>query len=467
MHRNIRRRVSTSRMRYVHDYWMPFGNEVRWDSVNVCSRITDFFYCKRRYVSDQAWNVEAMQIGGTINMETALGMFRVLPRELLHSLFDRISVKQLLSITLTSSIFNSEVQRYLLLENARRKFLAETTAYMEENIIDFDPFYSWGMLLKASTIVMDSRKRCSFLASFFSKNEMITNWPGWGRCFMAFCEKWDFHECETLMHAILHFTDLNQLLYEILPEEVGKYPSLEMEIRLRLRGLFMSHSTKDERDYGFWISAILRTQETTELQGKLFMIMFGPVKITESRREIIDWEVLCDGSVNLQHIYMRLLGPIALSFHHLENTSSLECYAWTDDQIFTLLEQISSVPNAWALHTSAALLALHPRIMHIALLKRLSEGRTNEAAYLFHAIKAVLHRWGIFVSGAISDAMLKTFRALPTIHRRLFLGSLLRAESYQLSGLLLSTPFNAESFHAELSSARSISTLMALLAKNV
>lgn len=58
--------------------------------------------------------------------------------------------------------------------------------------------------------------------------------------------------------------------------------------------------------------------------------------------ETIDWEVLCDGSVNLQRIYARLLGPIALGFHHLANTSNLGRYAWTDDQIFILMEEISS-----------------------------------------------------------------------------------------------------------------------------
>lgn len=52
--------------------------------------------------------------------------------------------KQLLFISLTSSTFNSEVRRYLLLENAHQKFLTETIAYMEENVLDVDPFYLWG-----------------------------------------------------------------------------------------------------------------------------------------------------------------------------------------------------------------------------------------------------------------------------------------------------------------------------------
>lgn len=46
-------------------------------------------------------------------------------------------------------------------------------------------------------------------------------------------------------------------------------------------------------------------------------------------------------------------------------------------------------PNTWTLHNFAALLALRPQIIHIALFTRLSEGRTDEAAHVFHAIKTV------------------------------------------------------------------------------
>ncbi|MCP9259727.1 hypothetical protein DINM_002944 [Dirofilaria immitis] len=433
----------------------------------------------------QTQKVDTMEVEGKISLDTPLGFFQMLPRELLynllieylkfssfpydHPLYNFI-VNQLMTISLTSSILNSEVRRYLLLDNASRKFLAETAVNMMESIVDLDPFYAWGMLLKASTIIMDSRSRRSFLASFYCKNENIINWPGWGRCFMAFCEKWDFHECEALMHMVLCFTELNQLLCEVLPEE----------IRVRLRGLFLSHPAKDERDYGFWVSTILRTQETTKLQGKLFMIIFGPLKFIEIGRplalytgeksniiaEIIDWEVLCNGSIILEHLCAKLLGPLALGFHHLMSISSLGYYAWTNDQLFILMEEISTIPYVWTFDNFAALLALRPQIFHIALFTRLSKGRMNEAAYIFHAVKIVLHRWGIFVSAAISDVMLKIFRALPAINRRLFLSSLLKTESHQLSGLLLATPFDASSFHAELSSAHSISALMALLARN-
>ncbi|VDK81940.1 unnamed protein product [Litomosoides sigmodontis] len=459
MHGNRERR-SLVQMRYANDYWLPYNNEGQryrhTVSVNahtnnsVCSslysRITGFFRYKPRYNSGRAWNTEVTQIrrAGRGRVKTPLGMFRVLPRELLHIIFDRISAKQLLFVSLTSSAFNDEVQYYLLLENAHRKFWDDTSAFEEENAFGLDSFYLWGMLLKASTIVANSRKRRSFLTSFYSKNASIKNWSGWGRCFMAFCEKWDFYECEMLMHAILHFTDLDRLMYEILPKRAGRYSSLEMEIRLRIRGLFFNYPKKDERDNGFWVSAILRTQRTVELQGKLFMILFGPIRATTSGHEIIDWEVLCHEDLNLHHTSIRLLGPIALGFQYLASIPNLGRYAWTDNQIFMLLEQISTTPNTWAMQNCAALLALRPRIIHIALLKRLSEGRMNEAAYLFHALKNVLHRWGIFVSGAISDSMLRTFQALPVIHRRLFLGSILKAESYRLSTILLSTPCSAD-----------------------
>ncbi|VDO20634.1 unnamed protein product [Brugia timori] len=346
MHRNIQRTILTPQFSYVQDFWFADSSEEKWltydrlSSTYMRSKIFKLKEEKKPYLLFldiqfsfvmRIRNVDKMQVR-TINEKTPLGMFRALPRELLFSLFDWICANQLLSLSLTSSTFNGEVRRYLLTENARRRFLIETIAYMGDDVIEMDPFYTWGMLLKASTIVMDPQSRRSFLICFYCKNENITNWFGWGRCFMAFCEKWDFRECERLMSMILYSTESDLLLSKILSEEVGKYPLLEIEVRQRLQSLFLEHTTKDERDYGFWISAILRTQETTELQGKLFMIMFGPIKITLSR--IV-------------------------------------------------------VPNRWALHNFAALLALNPQIIHIALFKRLSEGRIDEAAHIFHAVKTV------------------------------------------------------------------------------
>ncbi|VDM13601.1 unnamed protein product, partial [Wuchereria bancrofti] len=178
------------------------------NSINAYGRITNFFHRKQKFIPGQVRNADTMQVR-TINGETPLGMFQALPRELLFNLFDRISgspffiffnlvltlfknTNQLLSVSLTSSAFNGEVRRYLLTENARRRFLIETIAYMGDDVIEMDPFYSWGqflklkylseycfvaelllyllgMLLKASTIVMDPQSRRSFLISFYCK----------------------------------------------------------------------------------------------------------------------------------------------------------------------------------------------------------------------------------------------------------------------------------------------------------
>uniref|UniRef100_A0A915PVS3 FBXO47 ARM repeats region domain-containing protein n=1 Tax=Setaria digitata TaxID=48799 RepID=A0A915PVS3_9BILA len=447
MHRNIGQQIFATQMNYLCNYDLRkrsckncvYHGELsnaHASNFNVYNRITNIFHRKRKCGYSRG-NLYFSVARKTQQLREQI-LFQLTGQELSSSLamvcfaLAWKAAQQLLSISLTSSMFNSEVRCYLLLENAHQKFLAETTTCMEEDLFDLDPFYAWGMLLKASTIVMDSRERRSFLSSFFFK----------------FCEKWDFHECEALMYMVLCFTELNQLMYKVLFDEVGKYPSLEMEIRMRLRGLFLSHSTKDERDYGFWISAILRTQQTTKLQGKLFMIMFGPIKITEygcgesfdDFDKIMKSPVLCDGSIDLQHMCARLLGSIALGFYHLSNTSTLGYYAWSDDQLFILMEEISMLPKTWMFDNFASLLALRPQIIHIALFTLLLEGRMDEAAHVFHGVKAVLHRWGVFVSGAVSDVMLKIFRALPATNRRLFLSSLLKTESYQLSGLLLDAP---------------------------
>ncbi|VDO28290.1 unnamed protein product [Onchocerca flexuosa] len=189
MQRNIQQRILKCRFNYVHECELHNGTGEKWrdhdrlsiahvDRINMHSRITNFSNRKRKCISNQkicnasTSKADTTQMGRRVSLETPLGFFQMLPRELLHNLFDRISVHQLVIISLTSSIFNSEVRHYLLLENASRKFSAETTTHMMKNVLDLDPFYVWewqhyklawmGSLLHGGMFGIDLEKRMEF-----------------------------------------------------------------------------------------------------------------------------------------------------------------------------------------------------------------------------------------------------------------------------------------------------------------
>nr|CDQ03643.1 Bm9207 [Brugia malayi] len=355
---------------------------------------------------------------------TSLGFFEMLPPELLYVMFDNIPVLQLKQLCLSSSTLNAKVCEYISMASTRRRFFTETgAAYYGDFESAKDPFYAWGMLLKACSIVMSFHSSHVFLAKFFIKNKKIDNWCGWGRCFMA--------------------------------------------IRARLRGFFLSCWEKNDESYGFWISLILRTQKTISQQGQLFMIIFGPLKLDDDNCEVIDWDLLSNTSIEDRRLCEEIIGPMSFSIHCMVSNENLMGYAWSDYHIFNLIEEITTAPHSWTLDNFAALLALRPKLIHIALHARIIHGHQEEAAHLFHAINSVLHQWGIFSSTAVTGVLLKTFRALSDIRRRLFLSSFLRTESELLSDALMNEPFDRDYFYMELAVGRAVSPLVTLMASNV
>ncbi|VDK78109.1 unnamed protein product [Litomosoides sigmodontis] len=447
------------------------------DTINISSNrlvpCYDFFDDKENALK----NVE--QVVPYIAPNTPLGIFQMLPPELLYIIFDRIPVLQLKQLSLSSSTLNTRIRGYVSMAGIRRRFFAETAAAYRLDLQNAqDPFYTWGMLLKACTIVMSFNGGHVFLAKFFSKNKNVENWHGWGRCFMAFCKGWTYNECEELFKAVMRFTGLNGILSRAMSRKVENYPKLEIQVRVRLRGFFLNYFEKNEECYGFWISVILRTQKTIAQQGQLFMIIFGPLKLDENncgkewlisiftefldleveRNDIIDWELLSNTTIEDRRICDEIIGPMSFAVHCMVTNKNLGGYAWSDYHIFNLIEEITTAPYSWTLDNFAALLALRPKLIHIALHARIIHGHQEEAAHLFHAINLVLHQWGIFSSTAVTGVLMKTFRALSDIRRRLFLSSFLRTESELLSDALLSEPCILKSIKIKLWIATDTST---------
>lgn len=59
-----------------------------------------------------------------------------------------------------------------------------------------------------------------------------------------------------------------------------------LQVRRYLRGYFLDH---DHDDFSFWLSAILRTQQSVAKQGRLFMILYCPT-IHQNGKGILDAE---------------------------------------------------------------------------------------------------------------------------------------------------------------------------------
>lgn len=408
--------------------------------------------------------LKTVQKRSEIISSTPLGAFEVFPRELLHAFFDRVPVAQLVNLTLLSKTLNKEIRWYILFGGTCRRFAAVTSEFIARQDLfkGQDPFYSWGKLLKAATITLSFQIRHHFLASFFCKNESGENWYGWGRCFMAFSESWTWGQREELLRSIMHFSGLNDLLNVVMTHNTGKFPHMEMEIRRRIRGFFLSQFNRDQVDYDFWHSVVLRSQRTAERQGKLLMIICGPLMLHRSGYLIIDWELFGQMIIGSPVLCETLIGPLSWSLSSLAFPGRLEEYTWSYLEIYNLIEEISLSPAPWMLTNFAALLALQPKLIFIAVHIRIVSGYDSEAAHILHSVICVLLKWD-FSWKVVADIIVKLFLYLSPQYRRPFLLSLWKDQQGRIRQALYAVPFSADDYHMEMAILKFIVPLMVLI----
>ncbi|VDN25490.1 unnamed protein product [Gongylonema pulchrum] len=170
----------------------------------------------------------------------------------------------------------------------------------------------------------------------------LFRYPSSGIDCFKICKTWPNDKRAEFFRAVVDFSDLKYMLSFVIKNPVGTYPHLEVEIRERFRGFFIDSLKHDDKDLGFWISVILRSQKTLAHQGKLFMIMFGPTGVNTNREIIVDWTLFSNYAVHSHGFALRLLGPLADGLQQLLGTAALGKYAWHDHHVFALIEEITS-----------------------------------------------------------------------------------------------------------------------------
>ncbi|VBB29944.1 unnamed protein product [Acanthocheilonema viteae] len=142
--------------------------------------------------------------------------------------------------------------------------------------------------------------------------------------------------------SVIHFTDSTRLLIAVMSGKVGKNYQLEIEVRRRFRGFFIDQLTESESKQGFWLSALLRTQKSVAEQGRLFMLLFGPIKYVRGQ-ERIDW-YLMSKKIFTRNQCAQIIKPLSSNLYCLSKTRELKSmFSWSDSEIFTLIEEITSM----------------------------------------------------------------------------------------------------------------------------
>uniref|UniRef100_A0A0N4Y760 NAD_binding_4 domain-containing protein n=1 Tax=Nippostrongylus brasiliensis TaxID=27835 RepID=A0A0N4Y760_NIPBR len=96
-------------------------------------------------------------------------------------------------------------------------------------------------------------------------------------------------------------------------------------------------------EYIFWLSAVMRLMKEPTCQSKLLMILFGPTTVIYGET-VIDWSLFCERTVIPLDLSTTLVKPLSDALHLLLKTKQLGCeeYAWTQHDVFNVIEELSS-----------------------------------------------------------------------------------------------------------------------------
>uniref|UniRef100_A0A0R3RQF2 F-box domain-containing protein n=1 Tax=Elaeophora elaphi TaxID=1147741 RepID=A0A0R3RQF2_9BILA len=355
--------------------------------------------------------------------DDAIGSLISVSDRIVQLLFSYLSAHELKHISMTCHALNNAVCKYVL-ANAPNRFACDVAE--EEGISSMTQTnsYAWGNLLKMCTIFWPARRRRACMGHFYVK----------------FYTNWDYEARSEFLESVIYFTDSARLLITVMSDIVGKYHRIEIEVRRRLRGFFIDHQlTESESEKGFCLSVLLRTQKSIVEQGRLFLLLFGPLKFVDGE-ERIHWDLMSETAFT-RNQGMQIIKPLSSNIYYLSKTTELKLkFSWSDSEIFTLIEEVTSAPKVWLFHNFACLLLLQPELIRTALYYRIFYGRCKEAAHMLHVMKMVYYRWGCGIFEGLLVPLLDTFELLNIAQRRHFLAEIISTQSYLLDGHLRRYP---------------------------
>ncbi|XP_066442026.1 F-box only protein 47 [Eleutherodactylus coqui] len=292
---------------------------------------------------------------------STLGQFRVLPIEIFHILLEYLSVKDLSVMSIVSKAINRQLISYISSPAGNRRLLCQDfhcAGFVEggrESPI-LEHYRVLGLLFKRCTLLLPTRERLKFIYKTISEIPcfQLGGCPTPDRClgllsYGAFLKiltaGWDELECHRVYIFLCDVTNLPRKIQTLVSSKPGTAYKLELRMRLFCRHVFLDNWNL-RRDSAFWLTRLLKPWPMVN-QARLLYIFYGPVNSVDGH---IAWLQMTEGLAG-----ENCLKGLADAIKLLYDPESKE---WTADDVISLVDELSVVPNQWLLENNARLLIL-------------------------------------------------------------------------------------------------------------
>ncbi|NXG08645.1 FBX47 protein, partial [Sakesphorus luctuosus] len=321
---------------------------------------------------------------------SALGPFQTLPLEIFHMVLNYLSVKDISLLSMVSKAISQRLTQYISAPSGSRRLLLQDFHALElpggmEGTSLLEHYKSLGLLLKRCTLLLPTRGNlwsvemnpwCLHLqVSCFKLNGCTSPLHCLGlKCYGVLLQiltaGWDELECHRVFNFLWELSNLARKVQTVVSSKAGSARKLEVRIRLFCRRVLLNHWSQ-RSDAAFWLTRILKPWPIVS-QARLLYIIFGPASSLDG---YVVWQKMIERPTDETS-----LTGLAEAIKLLYGTEARE---WTADDVISLVDELSVVPQEWLMENNARLLLLSGNnICFTFLASKAVNGRAVELARL-------------------------------------------------------------------------------------
>ncbi|NWT92361.1 FBX47 protein, partial [Urocynchramus pylzowi] len=314
---------------------------------------------------------------------SALGDFQTLPLEIFQMVLNYLSVKDISMLSMVSKTISGRLINYISTSSGSRRLLLQDFhqelparregASILEHYRALENFQSQQLI---NYWLIRTNHCCLHLqVSCFKLNGCASPLHCLGlQCYGVFLQiltaGWDELECHRVFNFLWELSNLARKVQTVVSSKPGSARRLELRIRLFCRGVLLSPGSR-RSDSAFWLTRILKPWPMVN-QARLLYIIFGPVS---SRDGHVVWQKMIEGPTDETS-----LKGLADAIKLLYGTEARE---WTADDVISLVDELSVVPQEWLMENNARLLLLSGNsICFTFMASKAVNGRAVELARL-------------------------------------------------------------------------------------
>ncbi|XP_071955842.1 F-box only protein 47-like [Antedon mediterranea] len=291
--------------------------------------------------------------------ESVLGYFEILPAEIQYHIMKFLSVEELSILSLVSKAVRDFVLKYMLTPIKTNQFyprpcdsIGRQTKLLRMWIVVSNHFKNLGLLVKRATCLFPTKERLKIMEKFFSQLAYFSDSTShdalscYGSFLFVFVKGWEEKECHRAFTYVSDMHNFYKKLLPVLSNKPGFLKDQELLVRCFYRCVFLDRC-ENSNEFGVWLSFILRSLPIV-YQARLIFILYGPLS---NATEGVNWNAMSEDSDSYSNAGD--LADLALAIKALFKHKSC-----SDDDIISILEELTSCPKEWLMENTSYLLML-------------------------------------------------------------------------------------------------------------